>query len=98
MGSLRGYSQKSFVGDEALLLTAEYRLNYWKNDIFDGGVIVFVDAGQAASLTNIWNLSEFKTDIGIGLGLGDGIRLDIAKGMDRSDRDIKMTFQFTTTF
>jgi hypothetical protein len=97
VGSLRGYGQKAFVGDKAVLLTAEYRLNYWTNDIFDGGVIVFCDAGQVATGTGIWKLDQFKTDIGIGLGLGDGVRLDIAKGLDRSGRDIKVTLQLTAT-
>ena len=94
---MRGYSQKALVGNEALLLTAEYRLNYWTNDIFEGGVIVFFDAGQASSDTNIWDLDRLKTNIGIGLGLGDSFRLDIAKGLDRSDRDIKVTLQLTAT-
>lgn len=96
VGSLRGYSQKAFVGNEAILATIEYRFNYWESDFLDGGVILFFDTGRAANSGDFWDLSEFKSDVGLGLGLGDGIRVDIAKGLDRADRDLKVTVRFTS--
>ncbi|HUU44839.1 MAG TPA: BamA/TamA family outer membrane protein [Acidobacteriota bacterium] len=94
-GSLRGYRQKAFVGDEAFLGTVEYRFNYWANDLLDGGVILFLDVGRATTHPKFWQPRKFKTNVGIGLGLGDAVRLDVAKGLDYSDRDIKVTVRLT---
>lgn len=93
IGSLPGYSQKEFVGDEAVLASIEYRFDYWPNQAFDGGIILFFDLGRATFADDFFDLSEFKSDIGIGLGLGEGFQLDIAKGLDQTERDIRLSLR-----
>lgn len=93
IGSLPGYSQKEFVGNEAVLASIEYRFDYWPNQAFDGGIILFFDLGRATFADDFFDLSEFKSDIGVGLGLGEGVQLDIAKGLDQTERDIRMSLR-----
>ncbi|MEW5702934.1 MAG: hypothetical protein AB1792_11995 [Candidatus Zixiibacteriota bacterium] len=90
VGSLPGYSQKVLYGDEAFLLNLEYRFNYWATRMFDGGVILFFDVGRAAPSRRFWELNEFKPDIGLGMALGEEFRLDVAKGLDHSDREFRV--------
>lgn len=93
IGTLPGYSQKEFVGSEVMLASVEYRFNYWPNEIFDGGIILFFDAGRATFEEDFFELSKFKSDVGIGLGIGEEIRLDIAKGLDNTTRDIRLSLR-----
>ncbi len=93
VGTLPGYSQKEFFGNQALLMSAEYRFDYWPNQAFDGGVILFMDVGRASFDDDFFEPSEFKTDVGVGLGIGEGLRVDIAKGLDHTDRDIRLSLR-----
>jgi len=79
----------------AFLLTAEYRFSYWNYELFDGAIMLFFDAGRASTDPDFWEFSEFKSNIGAGLGLGDLLRIDAAKGLDRSGRDIKVTVRLS---
>jgi hypothetical protein len=98
IGSLPGYPQKSMVGDEAFLATVEYRFDYWVNETFDGGIILFCDVGRATFADDFVDLSEFKSDLGVGLGLGEGLRLDVAKGLDHTDRDLRVSLRLGQVF
>lgn len=93
IGSMPGYSQKEFVGDEAVLTSIEYRFDYWPNQAYDGGIILFFDLGRATFADDFFDVSEFKSDIGAGLGLGEGFRLDIAKGLDHTGRDLRISLR-----
>ncbi|HEX9750140.1 MAG TPA: BamA/TamA family outer membrane protein [candidate division Zixibacteria bacterium] len=97
VGTLRGYSGRAYPGTEALFATFEYRFSYWENDVFDGAIIFFSDLGNATFADDLWDLSDFKSDIGLGLGLGRAIRVDIAKGLDRSDRDLRVTVRLASS-
>lgn len=91
IGTLPGYPQKAFVGRQALLASMEYRFVYWANQAYNGGIILFFDLGRATFDDDFLDLSEFKSDVGVGFGFGEGIRLDVAKGLDRTDRDIRVS-------
>jgi hypothetical protein len=93
VGTIPGYSQKEFVGDEAVLASVEYRFDYWPNQAYDGGIILFFDIGRATFDDDFFDLSEFKSDFGVGLGLGEGLRIDIAKGLDHTDRDLRVSLR-----
>ncbi|MBI3873145.1 MAG: BamA/TamA family outer membrane protein [candidate division Zixibacteria bacterium] len=98
VGSLPGYAQKVFVGDESFLANVEYRYNYWKNQYFDGGIILFFDVGRAGTHAHFWDLNEFKPDVGVGLGLGDEVRVDLAKGLDESERSVRVSVRLEKPF
>lgn len=93
VGSLPGYPQKTFVGSQAVLGAFEYRFDFWPNEMYDGGVSLFFDIGRATFADDFFDLSEFKSDVGIGLSLGDGLRIDIAKGLDQTERDIRLSLR-----
>jgi hypothetical protein len=95
LGTLPGYSQKSFSGSEAFLAQAEYQFNYWQNRFGDAALILFADFGRTASDIRFWNLGGSKADVGIGLQFADAIRIDAAKGLDRARRDIRVSVRLT---
>jgi hypothetical protein len=97
VGSLPGYSQKLLVGDEAFLLNVEYRFNYWETRMFDGGILLFFDLGRAACDRHFWDWDQFKPDVGVGVALGEEVRLDIAKGLDETHRDIRVSVRLAET-
>lgn len=92
IGSLPGYPQKVLVGSEAILANFEYRFDYWPNQMFDGGILLFFDVGSATFDEDFLVLSRFKSDVGVGLAVGESIRFNIAKGLDSTDRDIRLSF------
>jgi outer membrane translocation and assembly module TamA len=98
VGSLPGYPQKMLVGDQAFLLNVEYRFNYWETQIFDGGIILSFDLGRAAGGSHFWDWDQFKPDVGLGLALGEDIRVDVAKGLDDTDRDFRVRVQLAEMF
>jgi hypothetical protein len=98
VGSLPGYPQKAFVGSEAILTTVEYRFDYWPNQVFDGGIMLFFDFGRASFSDDFFDLTKFKSDVGVGLGIGEDIRLDVAKGLDNTDRDIRVSLRLQQTW
>jgi hypothetical protein len=91
VGSMPGYPARIFVGDQAFLGTIEYRFNYWQTGVADGGIIVFSDLGRATFGDNFFTLSHFKSDVGVGFGFGDGFRFEVAKGLDDTHRDLRVT-------
>lgn len=98
IGTLPGYSQKEFVGNEAILASAEYRFDYWPNQIFDGGILLFVDVGRATFEEDFFDFSSFKSDIGVGFAFGESACLNVAKGLDRTDRDIRLSLALWQKF
>lgn len=91
LGTLRGYPQKIFVGDQTFVANIEYHFVYWENPLGDAAVIIFSDVGRTAFDDNFWDPDEFYSDVGIGLDFGDSFRIDVAKGLDNTDRDIRIS-------
>jgi outer membrane translocation and assembly module TamA len=98
IGSLPGYPQKSLVGSQAMVATFEYRFDYWPNQMFDGGILLFVDVGHATFDDKLLELGDFKSDIGVGFAAGESVRLNVAKGLDTTDRDIRISLSLWQKF
>ncbi len=98
MGSLRGYRQKEFVGDEVFVTNLEYHFKYWENPFGDAAVILLFDVGNVEINDSAWSLDNFKSNIGIGLDFGDAIRFNAAKALDEADRDLKFTLKLSRSF
>lgn len=96
LGTLPGYSQKSLPGEEVFLGQAEYQFNYWKSRLGDAAFILFTDFGRAASTDRFWHLGGVKADLGIGMQFAGAIRLDIAKGLDDTKRDIRVSLRINS--
>jgi len=96
LGTLPGYSQKSLPGSEAFLAQAEYQFNYWKNRFGDAAIILFADFGRAASTDRFWHLNRVKADVGIGLQFAGAIRFDLAKGLDDTQRDFRISVRLSS--
>lgn len=95
LGTLRGYPQKIFSGDQSFIGNVEYHFVYWENPIGDAGVILFFDVGRTTLDDNFWNPQKFSSDVGIGLDFGDMFRINAAKGLDETDRDIKVSVRMS---
>jgi hypothetical protein len=93
IGTLRGYPQKTFFGDQSFIGNVEYHFIYWENPLGDAAVILFFDVGRTTFDDNFWDPDEFFSDIGIGLDFGDTFRINAAKGLDNTDRDIKVSIR-----
>jgi hypothetical protein len=91
IGTLRGYPQKIFFGDQSFVGNIEYHFVYWENPLGDAAVIFFVDMGRTTFDNNFWDPDEFFSNVGIGLDFGDMFRINAAKGLDNTDRDIKVS-------
>ncbi len=91
LGTLRGYPQKIFVGDQTFIANVEYHFVYWENPFGDAAVILFFDTGRTSFEDEFWEPRDFFSDVGIGLDFGDAFRINVAKGLDNTDRDIKIS-------
>ncbi len=81
IGTLRGYHFKQFMGDNALLFNIEYRLRFRRSGI--PALVAFADSGYTWQHKADINLDDAHTSIGVGLQLGDNIRIDFAKPLDK---------------
>jgi hypothetical protein len=95
IGTLRGYPQKVFAGDQTFVGNAEYHFVYWENPLGDAAVVLFLDLGRTTTDDNFWDPDDFYSDIGIGLDFGDTFRIDAAKGLDHTHRDIRVSIRMT---
>lgn len=91
IGTLRGYSQKIFSGNQSFIGNMEYHFTYWENPLGDAAIILFADVGRTTFEGNFWDPDEFMGDVGIGFDFGETFRLDAALALDTPDRDIKVT-------
>jgi hypothetical protein len=91
IGTLRGYPQKIFVGDQSFVGNVEYHFTYWENPFGDAAVVFFLDVGRTTIDDNFWDPDEFKVNLGVGLDFGDIFRINAAKGLERADDDIRVT-------
>lgn len=98
-GSIRGYPRGFQIGEEAVILTAEYRVPVWEPRLWDrSGVVTvlgFVDTGTAADAIRG---GDFIT------GAGGGIRLyvneiasarlgiDVGYGFESEDTEVHIAF------
>ena len=82
IGTLRGYHFKQFMGDNALLFNIEYRLRFRRSGI--SALVAFADSGYTWQHKADINLDDAHTSIGVGLQLGDNIRIDFAKPLDKN--------------
>jgi len=81
VGTLRGYDFKEFMGDNMLLLNAEYRLKpkYTLPLYF----VTFCDWGYTWEHEGKIDLESSHTTLGVGVQLGDNIRIDLAQPLDK---------------
>jgi outer membrane protein assembly factor BamA len=90
---LRGYASREFVGHRVFLFNLEHRY-YSPLEIFTValGTALFVDWGYAWYPGEVVNLSDFRSDVGLGLRFGlrkssgfKVLRLDFAKALETGD-------------
>ena len=91
IGTLRGYPQKVFFGDQTFIGNFEYHFVYWENPLGDAALILFWDLGRTTFDENFWDPDEFFSGVGFGLDFGGTFRIDAAKGLDNTDRDIRVS-------
>jgi hypothetical protein len=94
MGTLRGYDFKEFVGNRYFLTNIDY---YWEFSE-DFAMAVFADLGQTGFGKRQFERSGLKSDLGIGVIVGDAIRLDIAQRLDDTGRSPILTVRCEETF
>jgi hypothetical protein len=95
LGSLRGYDFKEYRGTEFWMGNIEYRLRFPNHDL---AVAPFLDFGK---ITNGGDLSdaEVKNSVGLGIYLGNDVRISMAKRLDRSyDDDIEFNVRLEHVF
>ena len=83
LGSLRGYDHKEYLGSKFWLANLEYRFRFPDHDL---ALAPFWDVGQ---ITDGGSLSEaeVKNSLGLGLYLGNDVKLSFAKRLDRAHDD-----------
>jgi outer membrane protein assembly factor BamA len=107
---LRAYKRDQFVGDRTLLMNVEDRM-YFVDDAFNlvsFGAAVFADSGYAWPKEQSVDLTDLKSDIGLGLRMGLTrssnevvLRFDLAYRLDPSspnDKRIVFTFGSSQAF
>ncbi|OGG52807.1 MAG: hypothetical protein A3F84_05445 [Candidatus Handelsmanbacteria bacterium RIFCSPLOWO2_12_FULL_64_10] len=99
LGTLRGYTFREFHGNRMLLLNADY---VFQNALRFVDLVLFFDTGwtgrrpPSASLLSGFSdaqWSDFKSDLGVSLALGQQARLDVARRLDRRRADWVLTIQ-----
>ncbi len=93
--SLRGYDIKEFFGDQMFLGNIEYVVSF---NAYSRGMIFF-DIGKVIGQDDdIFDDGEFKSDIGLGVSLSPGFRVELARALDDSDADLKFWVTFGKSF
>ncbi|MFQ6039675.1 MAG: POTRA domain-containing protein [Candidatus Poribacteria bacterium] len=82
VGTLRGYEFKQFVGDNMLLLNLEYRFRLRRSG--SSALVAFVDSGYTFQYEEEIDLNNVHTAVGVGLQLGDDIRIDLAQPLEEN--------------
>ncbi len=97
LGTLRGYQHKEFMGNRFWMANAEYRIDFPRTDL---AAVVFWDGAQITDCTKLIKRDvEVKHCLGIGVFLGDDLRINLAKRLDRSsDDDPKVYVRFEHKF
>jgi len=80
IGTLRGYEFKRFMGDNMFLLNVEYRLRFRRSS--SSAIVAFVDSGYTFQNEEEIDLNNVYTSAGIGLQLGDDIRINVAQPLE----------------
>jgi len=84
LGTLRGYRHKELMGSRFWMASAEYRVDLPRTDF---AASIFWDAGQIPNDTKFSHNIEVKHCLGIAACLGDDMRINISKRLDRSFDD-----------
>lgn len=96
LGTLRGYKHKELMGSRFWLLNGEYRFRFPKTDL---ALSLMYDAAQIANDTRIDGDIDFDQSLGVGLYLGDDVRLSLARRLDGAeDKDLQFYARFEYTF
>ncbi|MBI2950926.1 hypothetical protein HYY27_02470 [bacterium] len=99
LGTLRGYTFREFHGNRMLMFNADY---VFRNALRFVDLVLFFDTGwtgrrpPSASLLSGFGdaqWSDFKSDLGASLALGQLARLDLARRLDRRRADWVLTIQ-----
>lgn len=92
LGSLRGYAHNEFFGDRLWLGNVEY---VWSLDSWQ--MFALADAGQIGQASN-WMDGPVRYNLGIGIGIADSFRMQIAWAVADSDRSPFVTSRFSRPF
>jgi len=110
--TLRGYDFKEFCGNRMMLLNLEYKIDYSSHDQgffnpFRIPIYLFQDFGLVWNQTNPDNIltgwdkttwNQIKYNFGIGFGLDDEFRFNIAKRCDTSHDPWVFTIRLNRAF
>jgi hypothetical protein len=92
LGSLRGYSHNEFFGDRVWLTNLEY---VWSLDSWQ--IFALADAGQIGQGSS-WSDGPILYDLGLGLGVQESFRVQIAWAASDSNRAPFVTARFSKPF
>ncbi|MFH1687018.1 MAG: BamA/TamA family outer membrane protein [bacterium] len=84
LGSLRGYDHKEYIGTTYWMANAEYRISFPHSDL---AASIFCDIGQIANETALDGDVEVKSSLGVGLYLGEDLRINFSRRLDDSLKD-----------
>lgn len=81
VGTLYGYRHKEFTGSRFWMINAEYRFALPRRDL---AFALFWDCGRISNSLGFDSDSEVKHSVGAALYVGKGVRLSLARRLDRS--------------
>jgi len=84
LGSLHGYKHKELMGSKFWMANLEYRIEFPRTDL---GASLLYDVGQIANDHPLDSDIEVKHSLGVGFWIGDDVRINLAKRLDRSYDD-----------
>lgn len=94
--TVRGLDHKSIYGEQMVLGNLEYVIGlpyeaFHTALLFDAGKVVSRDA-------NIFSDGDFKSSVGLRVGLKDGLQVEVAKSLDDSDASAQIWVLFQRSF
>ncbi len=84
LGTLRGYKHKEFTGNRFCMTNLEYRIAFPKSEF---AVSLIWDMGQINNTTSFNSDDNVYHSLGGALHIGDDLRINISKRLDRSFDD-----------
>ncbi len=94
--TIRGLDHKSIYGEQMILGNLEYVIGlpyeaFHTSLLFDAGKVVSRNA-------DIFSDGDFKSSVGLRVGLKDGLQVEVAKSLDDSDASAKIWVLFQRSF
>lgn len=94
IGTMRGFDYKQFYGNYMILANLEYVIDF--SDFLS--TILFVDAGKTGYDSDSFGDEKIRKNVGLAVMLMEVLRINIARPVDETEDDVRVTLRVSPPF